>query len=68
MRVVSEGNGIRPGYSGLVTLSFTSLEAAKTFYESMQCYKGTTLGTVVTLGLFSLSYRIRRAVEAHRNP
>ncbi|KAJ3737105.1 pyridoxal phosphate-dependent transferase [Lentinula guzmanii] len=38
-----------PGYSGIVALSFTSLEAAKTFYESIQCYKGTTLGTVVTL-------------------
>ncbi|KAJ4486280.1 PLP-dependent transferase [Lentinula aciculospora] len=39
----------QPGYSGVVALTFTSLEAAKTFYESIQCYKGTTLGTVVTL-------------------
>ncbi|KAJ3778015.1 PLP-dependent transferase [Lentinula raphanica] len=42
-------NKFKPGYSGTVALSFTSLEAAKTFYESCQCYKGTTLGTVVTL-------------------
>ncbi|KAE9396415.1 PLP-dependent transferase [Gymnopus androsaceus JB14] len=53
----TEGNGsdsnieqvFRPGYGGLLSLSFTSLDAAKTFYESIQCYKGATLGTLVTL-------------------
>jgi cystathionine gamma-synthase len=48
----SEDTGLgkfQPGYGGVVVVTFTSLEAAKTFYESMQCYKGTTLGTVVTL-------------------
>lgn len=45
----SAQNKFQPGYSGIVAVSFTSLEAAKTFYESIQCYKGTTLGTVVTL-------------------
>ncbi|KAE9396407.1 PLP-dependent transferase [Gymnopus androsaceus JB14] len=39
----------QPGYGGLVSFSFTSLEAAKTFYDCIQCYKGTTLGTVITL-------------------
>ncbi|KAF5390308.1 hypothetical protein D9757_002816 [Collybiopsis confluens] len=38
MRVVSKdsnsGGQFRPGYSGLVALSFTTLEAAKTFYET----------------------------------
>ncbi|KAJ3841699.1 pyridoxal phosphate-dependent transferase [Lentinula raphanica] len=43
------GDKVQPGYSGLVSLSFTSLDAAKAFYESIQCYKGTTLGTVITL-------------------
>ncbi|CAK5264316.1 unnamed protein product [Mycena citricolor] len=38
-----------PGYSHLMTAIFTSLEAAETFYESLQCFKGTTLGTVFTL-------------------
>lgn len=39
----------RPGYGSLLSLVFTSLEAAKTFYDRIQCYKGTTVGTVVTL-------------------
>lgn len=53
MRVISsDGAGqseFQPGYSGVVTITFISLAAAKTFYETIHCYKGTTLGTVVTL-------------------
>ena len=37
------------GYGSLMTVTFTSLGAAKVFYDSLQCYKGPTLGTVVTL-------------------
>ena len=36
------------GYGGLVAVSFTSLEVAKVFFDSLQCYKGATVGTVVT--------------------
>ncbi|CAK5264315.1 unnamed protein product [Mycena citricolor] len=38
-----------PGYSYLLSPIFTSLEAAKAFYESLQCSRGATLGTVFTL-------------------
>ena len=37
------------GYNCLLCVSFTSLEAAKAFYNSLQCYKGPTVGTVFTL-------------------
>jgi cystathionine gamma-synthase len=37
------------GYGGLLSVTFTSLEAAKVVYDSLQCYKGPTVGTVVTL-------------------
>ena len=37
------------GYGSLVSVTFTSLGAAKVFYNSLQCYKGPTIGTVVTL-------------------
>ena len=37
------------GYGNLLTVNFTSLEVAKVFYDSLQCYKGPTMGTVVTL-------------------
>ena len=37
------------GYGGLLSVTFTSLGAAKVFYNSLQCYKGPTLGTIVTL-------------------
>ena len=37
------------GYGGLLSVTFTSLGAAKVFYDSLQCYKGPTIGTVVTL-------------------
>ena len=37
------------GYGGLLSVTFTSLGVAKVFYNSLQCYKGSTLGTIVTL-------------------
>ena len=39
------------GYGSLLSVTFTSLGAAKVFYDSLQCCKGTTLGTVVTLAI-----------------
>jgi cystathionine gamma-synthase len=47
------------GYGGLLSVSFTSLGAAKVFYDSLQCYKGPTLGTVVTLAtpIVALSFQ-----------
>jgi cystathionine gamma-synthase len=37
------------GYSGLLSVTFFSVGAAKVFFNSLQCYKGATVGTVVTL-------------------
>jgi cystathionine gamma-synthase len=37
------------GYGGVLSVSFTSLEAAKVFHDSLQCYKGPNFGSVVTL-------------------
>ena len=37
------------GYSSLLSVTFTSLGAAKVFYDSLQCYKGPTIGTSVTI-------------------
>ena len=37
------------GYGGVLSVSFTSLEAAKAFHDSLQCYKGPNFGTVLTL-------------------
>ena len=37
------------GYGALLSVTFTSLGAAKVFYNSLQCSKGPTIGTVVTL-------------------
>jgi cystathionine gamma-synthase len=37
------------GYGPLLSVTFTSLEAAKAFYSALQCYKGATLGTAFTL-------------------
>ena len=39
------------GYGSLLSVNFTSVGAAKVFYNSLQCYKGTTLGSVVTLAI-----------------
>ena len=45
----AEAGFTEAGYGGLLSVTFTSLGAAKVFYNSLQCYKGATLGTVVTL-------------------
>src|SRR5882757_6697168 len=47
------------GYSSLVSVTFTSLGAAKVFYNSLQCYKGVTVGTIVTIAtaFVTLSYQ-----------
>ncbi|KAJ7771624.1 pyridoxal phosphate-dependent transferase [Mycena metata] len=37
------------GYGYLLSVTFTSLEAAKVFYSALKCFKGATLGTVFTL-------------------
>ena len=37
------------GYGGLLSVSFTSLEVAKVFHDSLQCYKGPNFGSVITL-------------------
>ncbi|KAF7294680.1 PLC-like phosphodiesterase [Mycena indigotica] len=37
------------GYGPLLSVTFTSVEAAKIFYAALRCYKGTTLGTVFTI-------------------
>ena len=37
------------GYGNLLSVSFTSLEAAKVFHDSLRCYKGSSMGTIVTL-------------------
>ena len=37
------------GYGCLLSVTFTSVGAAKVFFDSLHCYKGPTLGTVVTL-------------------
>ena len=39
------------GYGCLLSVSFTSVGAAKAFYKSLQCYKGVTPGSVVTLAI-----------------
>ncbi|KAF8191414.1 pyridoxal phosphate-dependent transferase [Mycena galopus ATCC 62051] len=37
------------GYGYLLSVTFTSLEATKTFYSALQCAKSATLGSVYTL-------------------
>ncbi|KAJ7043117.1 pyridoxal phosphate-dependent transferase [Mycena alexandri] len=37
------------GYGYLLSVTFTSLEAAKVFYSALTCFKGATLGTAFTL-------------------
>lgn len=39
----------RGGYGGLFSLTFTSLEASKAFFDSLECAKGPSLGTSFTL-------------------
>lgn len=37
------------GYGAVLSVSFTSLEAAKVFHDSLQCYKGPNFGSIITL-------------------
>jgi cystathionine gamma-synthase len=37
------------GYGCLLSVVFTSVESAKAFYSALQCYRGTTFGTVYTV-------------------
>jgi cystathionine gamma-synthase len=48
-RAAAEAGFTGIGYSSLLSVTFTSLGAAKVFYDSLQCYKGPTVGTVVTI-------------------
>ncbi|KAF6764097.1 cystathionine gamma-synthase [Ephemerocybe angulata] len=45
---VSE-DGKPGGYGGLFSLTFTSMEASKAFFDTLNCYKGPSLGTNFTL-------------------
>ena len=55
------------GYGCLLSVTFTSLGAAKVFYNSLQCYKGPTMGTMVTLATpfvaFSFQGRMKWAKD-----
>ena len=46
------------GYGGLPSVTFTSLGAARVFYNSLQCYKGANVGpgSVVTLAIPYVTY------------
>lgn len=37
------------GYGGLFSLTFTTMEASKAFYDTLECAKGPSLGTSFTL-------------------
>lgn len=37
------------GFGGLFSLTFTSMEASKAFFDALPCYKGPSLGTNFTL-------------------
>ena len=45
----AEAGFLGVGYGSLLSVTFTSLGAAKVFFDSLQCYKGPTVGTVFTL-------------------
>ena len=44
------------GYGGLLSVTFTSSGAAKVFYDSLQCYKGANLGSVVIFAIPFVTY------------
>ena len=46
------------GYGSLLSVTFTSLGAARVFYNSLQCYKGANVGpgSVVTLAIPYVTY------------
>ncbi|KAJ6491894.1 pyridoxal phosphate-dependent transferase [Mycena sanguinolenta] len=39
------------GYGSLLSVTFTTLDAAKAFLAALRCFKGTTLGCIYTLAL-----------------
>ncbi len=42
-------DGMTGGFGGLFSLSFTSTAASEAFFDTLQCYKGPSLGTNFTL-------------------
>lgn len=50
-RITSESSedGTAGGYGGLFSLTFTSLEASRAFFDNLPSYKGPSLGTNFTL-------------------
>ncbi|KAK0499619.1 pyridoxal phosphate-dependent transferase [Armillaria luteobubalina] len=50
-RYLNKESGTKPGYGGLLSISFTSLKFAKVFYDALPCYKGITFGTIFTLAV-----------------
>lgn len=40
---------IKPGYGSLFSLTFTTIEASKAFFDALKCCKGPSLGTNFTL-------------------
>ena len=57
------------GYGGLVSVSFTSPEVAKMFFNCLQCYKAITVGTVITLAIpiVALSFQRERRMQWARD-
>ena len=51
------------GYGGLVSVTFTSLRAARVFYDSLQYYKGANVGSVVTLAIPLVTYSFQGRLE-----
>lgn len=45
----SEDGGHPGGYGGLFSLTFTSDDASRVFFDTLECYKGPSLGTNFTL-------------------
>ncbi len=48
---LNKDSGTRPGYGGLLSISFTSLAIAKVFYNALPCYKGITFSTIFMLAV-----------------
>ncbi|KAG7095426.1 hypothetical protein E1B28_006175 [Marasmius oreades] len=48
-RRIEHSGGIVGGYGGLFSITFTSNEASKAFFDNLQCHKGPSLGTNFTL-------------------
>jgi len=46
---IDSEDGMTGGFGGLFSLSFTSTSASEAFFDTLQCYKGPSLGTNFTL-------------------